>query len=379
MPVVSKIDKLECAVYVNSRFSESAENVNDLVARFETYADKLAYLTRNSRKLLLLIGSNSRVVNAHPRLLVKQLGSSSRNPIVFAIKARRSLRLQAVKPSILIAGDMTFGFLSSFIISRTYLPKIPIQISFHGNQWNFESENPKTLFQYCMRKYLMSICNNASSIRVVSPGLQVSVTSRLKIRQDKILVSPIPIFPIPSFIDKRNNPFCIAIVGRLHDERSPLDSIRIILDAFSSMPPCSVLIIGDGPLLESAKELVEKTDYVKYFNFLGSLSKPEILQQWPLINLVISSAEEEGYGLTIREALISGAVVICRSNRTTLEFRDIYKDGIFLFEELQEASEELVRLYSNLAEIKLNSSASEVQRDLDEAAILTLVSSWNVN
>jgi glycosyltransferase involved in cell wall biosynthesis len=379
MPVDSKIEKLECAVYVNSRFSESAENVNDLVARFEMYADKLAYLTRNSRMLLLLIGSNTSVVNANPPLLVKQLGSSSRNPIGFAIKARRSLRLQAIKPSILIAGDMTFGFLSSFIISRTYLPKIPIQISIHGNQWNFESKNPKTLFQYCWRKYVQAICNNASSIRVVSPNLQRVVSSRLKIGEGNIFVSPIPIFPIPSFIDKRNYPLCIAIIGRLHNERSPLDSIRIILDAFSSMPPCPVLIIGDGPLLESAKELVETTVYATYFNFLGSLSKAEILQQWPLINLVISSAEEEGYGLTIREALLSGAVVLCRSNRTTLEFRDIYKDGIFLFEELQEASEELVRLYSNLAEIKLNSSAGEVQRDLDEAAILTLVSSWNVN
>ena len=374
----SKIDKIAYVVYVNPRFSESAENVNDLVARFEKYADQLAYLTKNSRKLLLLIGSHSKVVNVNPRLLVEQMGKSSRNPIAFAIRARRSLHSLAVKPSLLIAGDLTFGFFSSFLISRTYFPTIPIQISIHGNQWGFESSKSKNLLQYFLGKYLKIICNNASSVRVVSSGLQRSVTSQLKINEDKILVSPIPILPIPSFIDKRSNPLCIAIVGRFHDERAPLDSIKIILDAFSSMPPCPVMIIGDGPLLDSAKELVETTDYVNYFNFLGLLPKPEILKLWPLINLLISSAEEEGYGLAIREALLSGAVVLCRSNRTTVEFRDNYRNGIFLFEDLRMASATLVELYSNLPKIKLNGSVNEVQRELDQAAVLTLARSWSV-
>jgi len=378
MLVVNKLDRLECVAYINPRFSESAENENDLVARFARYSDDLIHLTKNSRKLLLLLGSNTKVLNQSPNLQVQQLCTSTRNPIAFAIKARRSLHMQSARPSILVAGDLTYGFLTSFIISRAYFRRIPIQISIHGNQWNFESEKPNNLHQYFLRKYLHLICKRSSSIRVVSSVLKDSVAFRLKIKESKIFVSPIPILPIPSFVDKRNMPLCIAIVGRLHDERAPIDSLRIILDAFSSMPPCPVLIIGDGPLLKTAKELVGTTDYVNYFNFLGSRPKSEILELWPHINLVISSAREEGYGLAIREALLSGAVILCRSNKATLEFRDIFKDGIFLFEDLRTASKELVRISSNLGEIEINISASKVQGDLDEVAIRALVSSWNI-
>lgn len=368
-----------CVAYINPRFSNSAENENDLVDRFSKYAEDLDRHSEKSKKLVLLLGSNIENLNQSPNLIVERVSRSTLNVITFAIRARRKFRILGTRPSILVAGDLTVGFLASYIISRTYLRRIPIQISIHGNHWNFMSEKPNTVFQLLMRKYLRLISTKAKSIRVVSPGLKKSLLAILGGGQDKIFVAPVPIVPLPEFLDKRKAPICIAIVGRLHPERAPLDSIKIIMAAFAYMPPCPVLVIGNGPLLNAARELVAGSEYVNYFQFLGSRSRSSILELWPSINLLISSAYEEGYGLANREALISGAIVLCRRNSGTLEFSEMFKDGVVLFDSLSHGSDELLRIASSITEIENNSVARKIQLELDESAIRTLIGGWSVN
>lgn len=109
------------------------------------------------------------------------------------------------------------------------------------------------------------------------------------------------------------SPFCMTApvfgyVGRMGPEKRPALAIEALAVVAKCRPDASILVVGDGPLLPTVRELAERLGLRARIVFAGRRVNP-----YPLISglaaLVIPS-ESEGFSLVAHEALILGVPVV---------------------------------------------------------------------
>ena len=106
-------------------------------------------------------------------------------------------------------------------------------------------------------------------------------------------------------------PICLA-VGRFVAKKGPLHTIR----AFSAQPYGQLWMVGEGPLLAEAKELVKQLKLGHRIRFLGVCSQAEVaalMRQVRLFvqhSLVAADGDSEGNPVAVMEAQLSGLPVV---------------------------------------------------------------------
>ena len=125
-------------VLVHPRVSKIATDLRDLLERLDRYSFELAeQLGGADSKLILLLGLKKSefltVKELHyPHLRILRVGNPTSNFLSFGLKSKLVMAKLGLAPTVLIAGDLTSGLLSSFVISRLSGLKVPIQASIHG-------------------------------------------------------------------------------------------------------------------------------------------------------------------------------------------------------------------------------------------------------
>ena len=107
----------------------------DLYRRYELYGSVINEISKGKSPGLLLIsgghqGNSSGYFDEHLQHI-----SHSAQRTQFRKAARnafRELQRRDIEPTMIIAGDPFFGLLSAFLLRKKLSPKIPIQVSFHG-------------------------------------------------------------------------------------------------------------------------------------------------------------------------------------------------------------------------------------------------------
>jgi glycosyltransferase involved in cell wall biosynthesis len=191
----------------------------------------------------------------------------------------------------------------------------------------------------------------------------------------RILVCPIPITvgPVREFRSKRG---VIGFVGRLHYERGVDELCEILANLANSPNPFSFTVIGDGPQKDKIEKLMLSREHLS-LELLGALPHTQVLTQYAYFDLLLSCAPDEGYGLALREAILSGVPVVARKNLGTLELLKQFPDMVFLFDSTQEAVD-LVRIKCEmLIEPELIQLYRRKQEDFDTANVAALVKSWS--
>jgi glycosyltransferase involved in cell wall biosynthesis len=368
-------------VLVHPRVSKISTDLIDLLGRLDRYSFELdAQLGRTDTKLTLLLGLKKSeflsIKDLHfSHLRIVRVGNPTSNFLSFGLKSKLVMAKLGLAPTVLIAGDLTSGLLSSFVISRISGLKVPIQASIHGE---LSTTAPSYLAR--IRLNVKKVITNfllprVKSIRVVSNFLKEELISQYDLNGVNLFVAPVPISHYPTFLSRNSTFLRIGVVGRLHYERNLFEVTEIIDLAISDEKVIEVMIIGDGPLRKYLEGWVEGHKFHQKIRLLGSQTQTEMLLRWSEIDVLLSCAITEGYGLALREAVVSGAIVVARENLATRELQQIFTNSVSLYKTPLEAAG-LLQAAPSKFELITKENTVEIQRVLDTQSVRKLAQSW---
>jgi glycosyltransferase involved in cell wall biosynthesis len=357
-----------------SDLTKDATSCYDLLNRFNSYGNHLSEKSTNPDVKLHLITKRLPTrfdidVSNWPCLEIIQAKNYS---ISYLSTLFKYIYRNKDNISILIAGNPWKDFL--FVLPFKLVFKIPVQVSIHGEPYKVE---PKSLFSSkAIKNYWLRISLRlADSIRVVSDHQILPLISKYKVKDSRIFISPIPVdVPLVNTPNKSKN--TIAFVGRLHEERDPFLWLQVIRDLYTLRQDFSVVIIGDGHLRDEISHFLRKQLPTLDYSVVGRISHPEVQAYWSEISVLLSTAKEESFGLTLREAQLAGVVVIARRNSGTTSNSLEFGDSITLFDTTWDAVTAIVEALDNpkgeedLPKIRL------FQQEINAKSLDKLVESW---
>lgn len=366
-------------VLIHPRFSKISTSYLDFLERMNYYAEKVSEYTEDPNfKLILILSDDQKEIielKTFRFLEVYAISKPTLNYFKFARETFDQLRKLNIFPSLIIAGDLTIGLLSALRLQKIIPGSVPIQASIHGSiTSNSKFPSFKALNSFLIRRLL----RNVQSIRVVSPSVENEILSIPKLNQKSIFIAPIPFMEFPTYSERTEIPVTVAVIGRLHEERNVSEILKILNSFLKSVSCAKIWIIGDGPLRKEV-ETWSSNHSASQIKLFGNISHSRVIQMLPEIDVVLSSAEKEGYGLTIREALISGAFVVARKNKGTDEVKNIFAERMFLYTEVENAISVLEQLFTGRLSVSSFVDYTSIQRSIDKNSLINIANSWNPN
>jgi glycosyltransferase involved in cell wall biosynthesis len=279
--------------------------------------------------------------------------------------------------TILIAGNPWIAYLHCMILNLGL--GIPIQVSIHGNPF-LRNSKFADLSSFLKHFWLKSFLKFAASVRLVSRHQVDYVQRTYGVNENRVSVSPIPI-SIPSRY-RINLPtkFTIGFVGRLHKERGLDLWVEIISSYYLANDDFRVIVVGDGPGRQDFEYKLKTNCPGIELDFRGRLPKNDIDSLWDEITVLLSTAQEESFGISLREPEMSGTKVIALANSGTSSNKDLFPEGINLFENVQSALDVLGQEHSKnqILPTGIQRKFRQTQEEINLQSIKTMIASWGV-
>lgn len=377
------VNRLSHPIFVNFRFHKNSEVSESIFSRWNHYGQKIQLVSNGEVDKIICIVTNksNQITHAnYPNLEILNTKTGFFCHIRFLFITVKQARQLKNAPITWVSGDTFFSFLFCLIGKLVGNKKSRIQIQFHGKprlRGSFVLAKAKTLILYFTSRIAIFF---SDSIRLVSDFQIQDLYSIKKLEKPKIIVAPIPI-DYKKLGDlhalqphERNNK--LVYVGRLHEERGA-DLIPTLIKKLENVGlKYEFLIIGEGPLHERLQMETAKFAARSKIIFKGHLDNKELKQVYSSSTTLLSLAEEEGYGLAIREALLSGLIVIAKKNPGTIIVQREFGERIKLFNDLDGAVELIMSQLPSSADVNLIDNLRHKQqlRDLEYTELL--VKSW---
>ncbi|CAN2170720.1 RfaG Glycosyltransferase [Candidatus Nanopelagicaceae bacterium] len=362
-------------IFLQSKLPDDPRALRQLSDRWNSYGELLRKL--NGRGEIWVV--TPRPVNATAREIlfskfVRQVSSVELNKsILYRINAlRRKIKAERIRVTLVI-GDNQQTLLLALALKFSLRSLVRIQIQFHGDTYSFGNNRG---FQGFLRVCLSRVgMINADSIRIVSRFQADEIRKISKNTKNKLVLAPIPIDFSRVATSSKNRLIDVAFIGRLHSERGINELIEIIKLLKSQRPSTTTLIVGDGPLKkllgrELSSWLVDST-----ISMPGFLSSDELRDVYASARVLVSTAPNEGYGLTLREAAFSNVYVVARESKGSLET----KESLPLRIETYSNTSEAVRLIRRRLSNEFVSEPTEeiaAQQKADAEGLNRLINSW---
>lgn len=145
--------------------------------------------------------------------------------------------------------------------------------------------------------------------------------------------------------------FVINYTGRIAQEKS----IDLVIDGFSKLikqtDQCHLMVVGDGPVLNSLKSQVDNLGIHDSVTFVGSVNQHEIVPYYQMSDAFVSASLTETQGLTFIEALANGLCVFARYDEPLKDIIIENKTGYF-FEDTDEFVEKMLRYIHSDTSVK---------------------------
>lgn len=357
-------------LFIQVKFPRNSSEIAQLLSRWESYAKVVSEI------------SNERI---SVYSFTRKFGQKKSTSLDFAKLQGKELRFESEFSQLMkeisrfgssytvICGDNQISLLLGLLLKFRFKSSIRLQIQFHGDTYSFAAN--KGLVGSL--RVLMSRLGIrfADSIRVVSK-FQVDEIERLsKYRHQEFVVAPIPInfLKLPKGLLESN--FDVILVGRLHAERGTSEIVRI-LDALNQRSSdLRVGIAGTGPEERWMKSILGENHSGNSVQFLGLLNELELRDLYSRSKILLSTAPQEGYGLSLREAALSGLNVIAKKSRGAEEAVEVYGESIRLYENQDQAVKMIIETLIDPAQVSV-SALRNIQKSLDEKSVRSLVKSW---
>ena len=357
-----------------SDLTKDANALNDLLARFNEYGKSFSEEVGDASIRLHIITKktppqNGLILSDFPFLRIVQGGNSF---ITYQFFLVRYLLTNRKTFSIIIAGNPWQDYLHVLLI-KPFL-KNRLQVSIHGEPYVtsqravFSKDSLKDLWMRFSLRF-------ADSVRVVSAHQLEPVTLRYSVKRSKLFVSPIPVV-IPTTLSNGDKEPLIAFVGRLHSERNLNSWLEIIAGLYAKRQDFAIVIAGDGPEKEQLLRFLDNKIPNLKVNFLGRIPHQEVQALWSNVSILLSTAETESFGLTLREAQLAGVQVVARRNAGTLANSYELGGEIALFDTTEEAIHKLSHaLVSPISPQKIVEIRA-LQEVMNTNSLTALTKSW---
>ncbi|MCX7549364.1 glycosyltransferase [Xanthomarina sp. F2636L] len=299
------------------------------------FGDKLPYLTHKDKPSLI-----SRLYIKYVNVLRKILGKKPKSLKAFQLKKLlKSHEVDLVFAEYLITGAEVLD-----VCKDLKMPIIPIALGYDISLYSVlekYQEKYKQLFQY------------ASSVIVVSKHMKTNLLA-LNCPESKIIYSPAG--PDSSFFElqpKLESKQVLA-VGRFVEKKAPHLTILAFKEVLNKFPDATLVMAGDGVLLNVCKDLVRALKINNSVRFLGVINQEqqrELLEESLIFvqhSVIAKNGDSEGTPVAILEAMATGIPVVSTEHAGIPDIIEHDKTGLLVPEHnIQLMAEMISSLLSN--------------------------------
>ncbi len=120
------------------------------------------------------------------------------------------------------------------------------------------------------------------------------------------------------------DPHCklVGMIGRLDEQKNPLDLIRAAAIVVKRYPKVQFVIVGDGPLRPACEQLISELNLKDKFFLLGF--RNDVARILPILTIVAMSSLWEGLPLAFLEAMSAGKPIVANDIDGA---RDVVRNG----------------------------------------------------
>ena len=182
------------------------------------------------------------------------------------------------------------------------------------------------------------------NIHIIPTGIEIEKFYKENINQNKLN-------KIKEKLNLKNEDFIILYVGRLGKEKN-VDFLIDNQEYFTKINKnVKLLIVGDGPDLETYKNKTKKLKQEKNIIFTGKVPYNDIQYYYNLGNIFVSASTTETQGLTIIEAMSARLPVVCIDDES---FRKTVVNDLngYLFKNKKEYRNYIEELIKNKTKLK---------------------------
>lgn len=207
------------------------------------------------------------------------------------------------RPDVVLA---EFGFHAVRVMQAAAFAEVPFVVHFRGSDLSAQRRIGVLCGRY---RRLVSIASGG----VCKSKQMAAKLEQLGMLPSRILISASGANPA---LFKAGNPALAApvflAVGRFVAKKGPLKTIR----AFALQPIGELWMVGDGPLFEDARRLVQDLQLQARVCFLGVKTQPEVADLMRQVrvfvqhSLIAPDGDSEGNPVSVMEAQLSGLPVV---------------------------------------------------------------------
>jgi glycosyltransferase involved in cell wall biosynthesis len=168
----------------------------------------------------------------------------------------------------------------------------------------------------------------------------------------------------------------VAVVGRLHTERGIDQAVAIVKEILNIASKMRIVFVGEGKCSDSIyRELAKEIESGSVI-VLGALDGEKLRDIYASSKVLLSAAPREGYGLTLREAYLSGMVVVAKNSEGAEEAGRNFQTGYVLFDSVPEAVTKVLRGVESFSANADRIELIHVQQGRDDENLRKLLESW---
>jgi len=224
----------------------------------------------------------------------------------------RKYEKQFGKPDLILAHSVTWAGYAAFLIHKEQ--GIPYVIVEHRSFFVWSSEESKNMVRPFHIPLFDLAYTNSKKLVLVSDSLRTGIEALVPSASKRIMVIPNMIREdqfFPPSEPRKSDPFVFIWAGRLEHVKGVdllLEAVKLLRD--NTDRQFFVRLAGKGSLrreLEQQARLLGVGDKV---NFLGRLSREEMLKEMQVANCFVLPTRYEAFGVVLIEAMATGLPVI---------------------------------------------------------------------
>ncbi len=251
---------------------------------------------------------------------------------------------------LLVSGDPWIPTMICIIAKFFSKSRIPLQIQIHGDIGNkkWRTNSIKNFLKFLVARATLYFATN---IRTVGREQSLNLERSFGVNRNLIFVIPVQISFVPEIINskyfQRDLP-TLGFVGRIQKERSYNKLIWILGILAKDGFVFSLKIIGNGPGLQELKRTIETRLPGISATYSGWLEGPDLAIEFNKIDILISTAEFESYGRSIREAEILGIPILASKSSGVIDAKLDSKTNLLHIIEPSDQSKEILEKYKSI-------------------------------
>ncbi len=240
------------------------------------------------------------------------------------IRVVRSIGFDVINAQFVIPSGLPAGILAKWF-------HIPFVLSFIGGDLYDPSKGISPHRYGIFRWIIRMISLQADAKTAIS---QDTKTRAIELHGVDSAISVIPIGLVPSHVAPANRDtygipagaFVATSIGRLVARKG----YETLLSAWSNLPDAHLIIIGDGPLKDKLRSMIEKLNLADRVHLLGFVPEQEKHALLRSSDIYVSAAQHEGFGIVFLEAMDAGLPIVAANDGGQKDFLEHGKNAILV-------------------------------------------------